>query len=231
MSLIPKCRFAAALLVLVIAFPGHQSRAADVPAVSAWAAPAGNSGIDAARPLHPVSRQEIFQAIQDDLARRGVAGRAALRPGDLIIQSAVPALKQDAGLRAKSVRYDPIRRETVFELWASQEPQFLPFEVTTRRAPESWGGAALAERQRTDPSAGEPATGATARAAQARPPVLAKPGTTATLVIVGENVRITTTVLPLQPGIKGQRILVRDWASGRVMNADVVGAGLLQASF
>ena len=49
--------------------------------------------------------------------------------------------------------------------------------------------------------------------------------------MLGQNVRITTTVVPLQPGSKGQCILVRDPATARVMTAEVVDEGLLQTSF
>jgi flagella basal body P-ring formation protein FlgA len=47
----------------------------------------------------------------------------------------------------------------------------------------------------------------------------------------GQNVRITTTVVPLQPGVKGQTILVRDATTARVMTAEVVDEGLLQTRF
>jgi flagella basal body P-ring formation protein FlgA len=49
--------------------------------------------------------------------------------------------------------------------------------------------------------------------------------------MLGENVRITATVIPLQPGSKGQRILVRELTTARVMNAEVVDEGLLRTSF
>ena len=42
----------------------------------------------------PLSRREIFQAIQNDLARRGISGRGQLRPADLNIQSSVPVLNE-----------------------------------------------------------------------------------------------------------------------------------------
>ncbi len=67
--------------------------------------------------------------------------------------------------------------------------------------------------------------------ARSKAPVLAKPGRPATLVMLGQNVRITTTVVPLQPGSKGQCILVRDLATARVMTAEVVDEGLLRTSF
>ena len=87
----------------------------------------------------PLSRREIFQAIQNDLAQKGISGRGELQPGDLKIQSSVPVLQDDMGLQVKRIGFDPIRRETVFELWTSHEPQYLPFEVTTRRDPQSLG--------------------------------------------------------------------------------------------
>jgi flagella basal body P-ring formation protein FlgA len=49
--------------------------------------------------------------------------------------------------------------------------------------------------------------------------------------MLGQNVRITTTVVPLQPGIKGQSILVRNLATARVTTAEVVDEGQLRTSF
>jgi len=187
------------------------------------------------REPRPLSRREIFQAIQDDLAQRGISGRGELRPGDLNIQSSVPVLKVDMGLKVKKVGYDPIRREVVFELWASHEPQYLPFDVTTRRDPQSlgltsnltWKPGDTGGNARTESSA----TGQEMNSSRTKAPVLAKPGRLAILVMLGQNVRITTTVVPLQPGVKGQFILVRDPATMRVMSAEVVDEGLLRTSF
>jgi flagella basal body P-ring formation protein FlgA len=47
----------------------------------------------------------------------------------------------------------------------------------------------------------------------------------------GQNMRITTTVVPLEPGSKGQTIRVRDVVTARVMTAEVVDEGLLRTSF
>ena len=183
----------------------------------------------------PLSRQEIFQTIQDDLAQRGALGRGELRPGDLNIQSSVPEFKLDMGLKVMKVAFDPIRREVVFELWASQEPQYLPFEVTTRRDPQSlgltsnlaWKSGGAGRGARTE----SPALGREMNSTRVKAPVLAKPGRMATLLMLGQNVRITTAVVPLQPGVKGQLILVRDPATMRVMKAEVVDQGLLWTSF
>jgi flagella basal body P-ring formation protein FlgA len=49
--------------------------------------------------------------------------------------------------------------------------------------------------------------------------------------MLGQDARITLTVVPLQPGGKGQTILVRDVSTAQVMAAEVVDAGLLQSRF
>jgi hypothetical protein len=67
--------------------------------------------------------------------------------------------------------------------------------------------------------------------AKSRPTPLARPGRPATLVMFGHNSRITTTVIPLESGSKGQVIRVRDPANARLLTAEVVAEGLLQTSF
>jgi hypothetical protein len=208
---------------------------ADVPLRKASATSSPESEAIPRHSLRLISRREIFQSIQDDLARRGISEKEKLRPEDLIIQSSVPGNTVDKGLMLKNIRYDPIRREVVFDLWDAQMPQFLPFRVTTRQNPESLGlapyltwkpleaGGAL----RTEsPTISQPQ-----RPVPSKPVVLAKLGQPATLVMLGQNVRITITVVPLQPGVKGQSILVRDTTTQRVMTAEVVDEGLLQTRF
>ena len=86
-----------------------------------------------------LSRGEILQAIRDDLARKGIRDSAELRPEDLRIQVAVPVLGEDAGLQVKRTGFDPIRCETIFQLWTSKNPQLLPFQVVTRLDPQTLG--------------------------------------------------------------------------------------------
>ena len=211
------------------------ARAADIPLRKALTTASQGSEVISRREPRTLSRREIYQAIQNDLAQLGISERGELRPGDLKIQSSVPVLRDDLGLQVKRIGFDPIRRETVFELWTSHEPQYLPFEVTTRRDPQSWGFTPPQEWDKGGLVAqsrdGNPATAQGALWIPRQSPLLAKPGRLATLVMLGQNVRVTTTVVPLQPGIKGQRILVRDPATGRVMTAEVVDEGLLQTSF
>jgi hypothetical protein len=235
MSVALKWRIVSALLLLLTLARLTEARSADAPLVKGASPFYGESEAALRRGPRSLSRQEIFQAIQKDLAQRGISRRAELQPGDLNIQSSVPVLRVDMGLQVKKLEFDPIRREVVFELWTSHEPQYLPFHVTTRRDPQTfgltarpeWGLGEAGEESRN----GYPAKARGVSRVPAKSPVLAKPGTPMTLVMLGQNIRITTTVDPLQPGIKGQCILVRDPATMRVMNAEVVDEGLLRTSF
>jgi hypothetical protein len=208
---------------------------ADVPLHKVSAMPAEDSAGIPRRIPRTLSRLEIFQAIQNDLLRRGIVGREGLRLSDLKIQSSVPVGDDDAGLEVKHIGFDSIRRQTVFELWTSHEPQYLPFEVTTRRDPQSLGFSSSAEVPGEGGGGGSRGQGRMLEQGVSRPrskaPVLAKPGRPATLVMLRQNARIITTVVPLQPGTMGQVILVRDPATARVMSAEVVDEGLLRTSF
>ena len=134
-----KSRVVSALLLLLMLARPMDMRPADAPLRKGLATSSQESEVIPRHEPRPLSRREIFQAIQNDLAQMGISGRGGLQPEDLKIQSSVPALKGDMGLQVKRIGFDPIRRETVFELWTSHEPQYLPFEVTTRRDPQSLG--------------------------------------------------------------------------------------------
>lgn len=238
MFVVPKSQIAIALLLPMLLALMTDARSADAPLPKGLAAPSPENSGSPQRELRPVSRRDIFQAIQSDLAMMGVSTREGLRPEDLNIQSSLPSLRVDMGLEVKKVQYNPLRREVVFELWASHEPQYLPFTVTTRRDPQSLGltslsgwrpadAGGLSSESRTESQA----TGQRTSRAGVMPPVLVKPGRPATLVMLGQNVRITTAVVPLQPGSLGQSILVRDLTTARVLKAEVVDVGLLRTSF
>jgi hypothetical protein len=241
------------LLLFFLTAPLAGARAMDAPLPHSPAAPSGESKVTLQRPERPISRREILEAIQSALAKRGIPARGNLRQEDLKVQSVVPALRDDPGLQVKRIGFDPVRHETVFELWASNEPQYLPFQVTTRGDAQSLGLSALpAFRGSHSPAFAEdklresdkPGEGVTQwkespngnssqglNRPRSQASVLAKPGRWATLVITGKNLRITTTVVPLESGSKGQCIRVRDPNSARILNAEVVGEGLLRASF
>ncbi len=235
MPAILKSRIVIALFPLLMLALQRYARPADAALRKGQTPPSLDGDVIPRREPRPLSRQEIFQVIQNDLAQRGALGRGELRPGDLNIQSSVPVLRVEMGLQVKKVGYDPIRHEVVFELWASHEPQYLPFEVTARRDPESLGLTSSLPGKPGDADRGDriegSARGQEVNWTRVKAPMLAKPGRLATLVMLGQNARITTTVVPLQPGVRGQFILVRDPATMRVMRAEVVDDGLLRTSF
>ncbi|MDR3675863.1 MAG: flagella basal body P-ring formation protein FlgA [Acidobacteriota bacterium] len=230
-----KSRTASAFMILLAVAPLADLCPADRPLSKGTSTSIQEREVVPPRAPRTLSRGEIFQAIRKNLAQMGISGREELRPGDLNIQSAIPVLNDDVGLKIKSISFDPIRRETVFELWTSRQPQYLPFAVTTRRDPESLGLTSW-QGWKLDAAGGELRSGNIAigrggSPARTKLPVLAKPGRPITLVMLGQNMRITTTVVPLQPGTKGQCILVRDTTTARVMTAEVVDEGLLRTTF
>lgn len=64
-----------------------------------------------------------------------------------------------------------------------------------------------------------------------RPQILAETGKPATMLIEGQRFRITMPVIPLQHGVRGQKIRVRSVATKRIFEAEVVAAGLLHKIF
>ena len=76
-----------------------------------WLCLSRESEVDPAPCGPPISRQEIFQAIQNELEQNGDfrVGRNCGRR-ILTIQSSVPALCGDIGVKVKRIRFDPFRR-------------------------------------------------------------------------------------------------------------------------
>lgn len=180
MPLSPKSRFLRYLLLLLMLVPVREVRPADAPIRAISVAPSQSTEATLDRESRSLSRREIFRAIQEDLARRGVSGRDELRPEELNIQSSVPVLKEDMGLQVNRIGFDSIRRETVFEIWTSRAPKYLPFEVTTRRDPESLGltphpKSNLGDADGKSPN-GNSAIGRVLCATRSKLPVLVKPG-------------------------------------------------------
>ena len=62
------------------------------------------------------------------------------------------------------------------------------------------------------------------------PLVLVEPGKLATMVVDGNGFRISTTVLPLQSGVRGQQIRVRNLNTQRILLAEVIAPGYLRTT-
>ena len=203
-----------------------------------------------------LSPEEIWTAIETFLAAEGLhdPGWGSLRA--LRLQAPVFVTKQDPGLEVKRMEPDRVRRQIRFLLWTSSEPQVLPFYVSvelSRRAawasssqaeigsgpipadnhPEPWKTeadlmdfSALLSSNRAAASVHKMRS---ARQVTSPPIVLVAKGKPAKLVVETETLRMTTLVTPLESGVEGQLIRVKNLDTQRVFEAQVVGAGLLQA--
>ena len=192
------------------------------------------------RPRRRLSSAEIWTAIEDFLAERGLPapvpqacmvssadgptlmnaeaaepGKQHCAQGGLGLQAPVFVTQLDPGLAVKSMEPDRVRRRLRFLLWTAHEPQVLPFYVNVEKL---WSAAAWSSQPlRSMRPAHSPAV------------VLVAAGKPARLVIETPNLRLTARVSPLESGVKGQVIRVRNLDTQRILEAQVVGVGLLQA--
>lgn len=119
------------------------------------------------------------------------------------------------------------------DLVASQPVGPADFEVE-RRAATSGGSATLpltpadlaGLETRTPLRAGEAVNRSMFTQA-----VLVEPGMPARLVVKGNGFRLETTVVPLERGVLGQQIRVRDPDTHRILAATVVAKGVLRSEF
>jgi hypothetical protein len=181
-----------------------------------------------------LSSAEILTAIESFMAREGLHGTVAqacpsrsaagssskpkaadlgkqvCTTAGLDLQAPVFVTKPDPGLEVKRLELDRVERKTRFLLWTSKEPRVLPFYVTVEGLLD---------------------TGESTPPATSSPMVLVVAGKSAKLVAETATLRMTALVTPLQSGVKGQIIRVKNQDTQRVLKAEVVGVGLLKAEF
>ncbi len=200
-----------------------------------------------------LSASEIQAAIETFMAGEGLHGSVA----GLNLQAPVFVTKPDPGLEVRRVEFDRVQRKTRFLLWTSKEPQLLPFYVTVEGLPRTSACAASHNQQTAEaPTAtdcqwepgktgrdltGSPSwlsgswprvtsrKGESTRQATSSPAVLVTAGKPAKLVVETATLRMTALVTPLQSGVKGQLIRVKNPDTQRVLEGEVVGRDLLQA--
>ena len=184
-------------------------------------------------------------------------GELVCAPAELNLQAPVFVTKPDPGLEVKRVEPDRVQRRIRFLLWTSKEPQVLPFYVTVEELNRvaAWGSGygeqggkgPISAYFRVEPwktwgdliqspagrGNGSLHVGAhqkgPAQTATAPPMVLVAAGKPAKLVVETATLRLTVPVTPLESGVKGQLIRVRNLDTQRVLEAEVVGEGLLEA--
>jgi hypothetical protein len=204
-----------------------------------------------------LSSAEILSAIESFLAREDSSALRPPRLNGLDLQAPVFVTKPDPGLEVKRLELDRVERKTRFLLWTSKEPQVLPFYVTVEGLPETTAGAS-SHNEQTDKGpiptdshgacrqivadltdspgfpggsspCGTPHRGGSTQPGTSSSIVLVAVGKPAKLVVETATLRLSALVTPLQSGVQGQIIRVRNQDTQRVLEAEVIGAGLLQA--
>lgn len=173
-----------------------------------------------------LSTAEILKAIETALASEGSSRFKAPSLNGLQLQAPVFVTKPDPGLEVKSTEYDPVQRKTRFLLWPSKEPQVLPFYVMVKGTAGTAGVDDFREWVDGLPRANTRKRESPAKAASA---VLVAAGKPAKLIVETPAMRMSMSVTPLEPGVKGQLIRVRNQDTRRVVEAQVIGSCLLQA--
>jgi hypothetical protein len=188
---------------------------------------------------HPMSpadaRGQILTAIKGGLVRRMVTNGSSLRADDLKIQTLFGPGATDATIELDSLKYDPLRKETLFWLTRPSAPRGLPLLVMAKWRPASSTGYAASGEQGSqassaskEPSRTNPLDGPGRRRTNRVGRPLVFPGYTLLMVSQGQNYRTVRTVVPLERGYQGQLIRVKDPLTRQVLEAEVLQAGLLR---
>jgi hypothetical protein len=166
-----------------------------------------------------LSSAEILRAIETCLARRQLDGFRTPSLKGLGLQAPVFVTQPDPGLEVRRVDTDFVQRKTRFLLCASKEPQMLPFFVTIGGLPGVRSAGAAVDKVKIRPQA------------TSLPMVLVEVGKPAKLIFETPTLRMTVLVTPLESGVQGQLVSVRNPDTQRVLKAEVVGAGLMHVRF
>jgi hypothetical protein len=193
------------------------------------------------RVYRQLSRTEVAMAISSALGRENAVDPAALN-----LQLSTLVTSEDPGLEVTGIEFVAPHQVTRFRLWTAKEPENLPFYVTI---PGRWMGSKgksqtpAATEARALPHFGEQAEASAhskpvypgtniggVKSSAKGPEMIVKAGVATRLVIEGADYRLTSTVIPLQPGALGQEISVRDPLTHKISNAQVAGPGLLKGT-
>jgi len=177
-----------------------------------------------------LSTAEILTAIETSLSKESRHGLQMSKLEGLYLQAPVYVTKADPGLRVKRLEPDRVERKTRFLLWTSKEPGMLPFYVTVEGLPERMGWSAGSPLLLGGDSArGTASSSELPQRVTLSPAVLVTRGEPAKLVFETATLRMTALVTPLESGVQGQIIRVRNQDTHRELKAEVIGKGLLEA--
>jgi Chaperone for flagella basal body P-ring formation len=208
-------RLTLCVIALGSMFP-PEAWSADIPAQE-YRPPAG--------PLFtPVTRTEVWQAVDAALRRQGISDEDLPKEEDLDLPVILPALAGRT-LRVASVCWDERPQRTQFRLQCSEPGQCLPFLVYISKA-------SLANAIGRAPSCRMAGRSRSGLGSSLAPEVAPKPavriGEEATAIFVSGGLRMTASVTCLERGRAGEVIRVRG-EDGHVFRARVSGPARLEA--
>jgi hypothetical protein len=188
-----------------------------------------------------LSPEEVATAISAAMGREN-----AVDPAKLNLQLSPLVTSDNPGLEVTGIDFDAFHQVTRYRLWTAKEPANMPFYVTVPGrqigSKAMSQGPAGTEARAITPSEAQPAVSAhsepvhpaidagAGKSPAKGPEMLVKAGVPTQLVIEGADYRLTSTVIPLQPGALGQEVHARDPLTHKILSAQVAGPGLLKGS-
>jgi hypothetical protein len=172
--------------------------------------------LTARRAGHSLTQEDVFSAIETALIKNKNVPVPTLRPQDLTLESLIEVPEGPSTLEVTQMTFDESIRRARFRLWPRNAPGTLPFYVTAPiRAEKS----------------PQPISSSNTSALSANSAVLVEPRQLARLHLHSPNSTMLLVVRPLQPGHMNETIRVRLVASGRTLQAKVIAANSLDATF
>ena len=234
----PELRAAAARISLGAAPPPGSSLTLEGPRIAQLlpAAARGALRIPAHVLVHrasrPLTREEVFRAIQDSLRYNKFPGAEALAPEDVHFSAGVLVSARDAQLHVRRADFDAALHQDRFLLISQADPRALPFLVTVERPAAPQGNSG-------DNAAEQPAeSGDLARALRAAPSardssreILVDPKRRAKLHVVSGSMQMFLEVVPLEKGALQDLVRVKLPGNGQILRGRVIAPGQLEAQF
>jgi hypothetical protein len=187
-----------------------------------------------------VTREEVTQAIQSSLRHNEDFSKVVISPDNVRFAAAVLVSTANADLRVTRIEMDQPLHQLNFWLVSGADPAILPFLVSARPQDVSNGLPGFDNDASTDATAAGSTSGRWSSAlfrshpprATERPATIVEAGKTAQLhLISGKTSEMFLAAIALERGSLGQRIRVRLESTGRVLEAQVVGMGQLEAEY
>ena len=172
--------------------------------------------LTARRAGHFLTQQDVFTAIEAALTKNKNVPVPTLRPQDLTLESIIEVPDGPSTLEVTQMTFDESIRRARFRLWPRNASGTLPFYVTAPIKTEK---------------SSQPISAPSASALSAKSAVLVDPRQLARLHLHSANSTMLLLVRPLQPGHLNETIRVRLVASGRTLQAKVIAANSLDATF